>query len=624
MRTSSIDRSWLSTQLQRFHQQIDRSRMRVRTLQSEPVDESARLTVLEELDQALEEMTAADEEMRVQNEALLDAQEELVVERERFERLFREAPEPYIATDEGVVIRHANRAAALLLRMPEERLIGRPLAVFVGLSDRRKLRRFVQQALTTRGTHELEMEIRTRTDARVSVRARVIADRTGPDAMVLWLLTDLTVAARARIAEQELARERAARIEALDGARRLRFLAEAGRVLERPRSAEQLARDVVALSLRHVADYCAWYEVSLEGLRLRAEDAQPRFREAARALQLVFGLSQGDPGSPLDQVMQTRRPVFLPPGAGKSTDLFADLRAGSPRHAAVIPVIADEALHGLLVLVSAQPENLFRAEHAGVLIEFAERIGNAIVLQKTLEREQQANRAKSEFLATLSHELRTPLTSVLGYAELLLAGIPETLSIGVEQSIERIRDSANYQLALIDQLLTLIRLENAAPPPFPEPVDLRELIMQIVSLVEPHARAKQLHVHFAAPSQPILSDRNRLKQVLVNLIWNAVKFTDNGEVEIAAAIEGSACSIQVRDTGRGIEPDELARIFEPFWQSRQPGQAGGIGMGLTISKRLIESLGGTLRVESHVGTGSTFTIQIPIVVGPEQGGSVRV
>lgn len=624
MRTSPLDRSWLSTQLQKFHQQIDRSRLRVRTLQSEVSDEGTRLNALEELDRALEEMTAADEEMRVQNEALLDVQEQLVIERERFERLFREAPEPYIATDDAVVIRHANRAAALLLRVPEERLIGRPLAVFTGISDRRKLRRFVQQAITTRGMHELEMEVRTRTDARVAVRARVIADRTGADAMVLWLLTDLTVAARARAAEQELGRERAARIEAIEGARRLRFLAEAGRSLAQPNSTDELAREVVALTLRHVADYCAYYEVSPDGLQLRAEDTHARSRDAARALQLLFGLSQGDPGSPFDRVLQTRRPVFLPPGPGQSTDIIAELRAGSPRHAAVLPVIADETLLGLLVLVSTQTENLIRPEQAGVLIEFADRMARAILYQKTLEREREANRVKSDFLATLSHELRTPLTSVMGYAELLLGGIPETLTPGVTQSVERIRDSASYQLTLIEQLLTLVRLEHAPQPPFLEPVNLGDLLTQIVALVDPHARAKQLYLHFSAPATPIISDRNRLKQILVNLIWNAIKFTDQGEVEITARNADELCTIEVRDTGCGIEADALASVFEPFWQADDyPNHIGGIGMGLTISRRLTASLGGSLRVDSTVGAGSTFTVEIPITTTRDNHVAVR-
>lgn len=625
MRTSPLDRSWLSAQLQKFHQQIDRSRLRVQTLQSGPGGEATTLNALEELDQVLEEMTVADEEIRVQNEALVDAQEMLLVERERFERLFREAPEPYIATDESVVIRHANRAAALLFRVPEERLVGRPLAVLVGISDRRKLRRFVQQALTTRGPQELELEVRTRTDVRVAVRARVIADRTGPEALVLWLLTDLTVAARARAAEQELARERVARLEALEGARRLRFLAEAGRVFSRPCAIGELCDEVVALALRHVADYCAYYEVGPDGLELRAEDARPRSKDAARALQLLFGLSQGDPGSPFDRVQQTRRPVFLPPGPTQGADVFAELRSGPPRHAAVIPVIVDDVVRGLLVLVSTQVDNLFRAEQAGVLIEFAERVGCAISYQMKLSREQEANRLKSDFLATLSHELRTPLTSVMGYAELLLGGIPEPLTPAVQQSVERIHDSAAYQLTLIEQLLTLVRLEHAPQPPFLEPVGLHDLLTHIIGLVEPPARAKQLRVSFTAPATPVLTDRNRLKQILVNLIWNAIKFTDAGEVVVCARCEADVCTIQVRDTGRGIEPDELGRVFEPFWQAaRNPGQLDGIGMGLTISRRLVESLGGSLRVESTTGVGSTFTVAFPIAINPEQNVSVRV
>jgi signal transduction histidine kinase len=232
-----------------------------------------------------------------------------------------------------------------------------------------------------------------------------------------------------------------------------------------------------------------------------------------------------------------------------------------------------------------------------------------------------ANRAKSEFLAGMSHELRTPLNAVLGYAQLLT--MEGGLSPRQARGLETIQQSGQHLLALVNDILDLARIEAGRTALNPAPVNLSELLQTVVHLMRVKADEKQLAVVFdAAPDLPeaVLADERRLRQVLLNLLGNAIKFTDDGTVTLRASAEpqGKAqvlLRLDVEDTGIGMHADDVERIFEPFEQvGDAERRSGGTGLGLAITRALVNDMGGRVQVSSELGRGSRFRIELPLPV----------
>jgi signal transduction histidine kinase/CheY-like chemotaxis protein len=230
---------------------------------------------------------------------------------------------------------------------------------------------------------------------------------------------------------------------------------------------------------------------------------------------------------------------------------------------------------------------------------------------------QNASRAKSAFLANTSHEVRTPLTSILGYADLLLdSDLPAETR---QRHVNVIHQNAAHLLTLIDDLLDLSRTEMGKLNINLADYSPREIASQTVDLLRPRADEKQLRlVLHVAPDVPssIRTDGVRLRQVLTNLVSNAIKFTATGQVTLAVRLEHHnqpMVCFDVTDTGIGIGPDHIGRIYEPFFQVEQNAgrRYGGSGLGLPISRQLTEQMGGTLEVRTEAGKGSTFTVRIP-------------
>jgi len=231
---------------------------------------------------------------------------------------------------------------------------------------------------------------------------------------------------------------------------------------------------------------------------------------------------------------------------------------------------------------------------------------------------ESANGAKSDFLAVMSHELRTPLAAIMGYQELLADGITGPVTEAQAQQLGRIKVSARHLLSLIDEILTFTRLDAGRETVVPEPIDLDDALKDAAEIVEPLATAKKLELKTisAGPGSIVESDSTKIRQILVNLMSNAVKFTDTGSVTAEANFLGREFLLKVTDTGIGIQPENLHRIFDPFWQVEQKAtrRATGTGLGLTVTKRLANLLGGDVDVTSTPGQGTTFTVRLPVKV----------
>jgi CheY-like chemotaxis protein/nitrogen-specific signal transduction histidine kinase len=231
-----------------------------------------------------------------------------------------------------------------------------------------------------------------------------------------------------------------------------------------------------------------------------------------------------------------------------------------------------------------------------------------------------SNRMKSEFIANVSHELRTPIHAIIGYLDLLQDGIYGSLAPDQELTLQYIRDSANDLLNLINNLLDLTRIESGRTDLVLSAFDVRDLISEIIDQLKPLADTKHLALDakISLDQTVIRTDRGKLKQILVNLLANALKFTDRGRVSLRVtpaprANGAERFAISVADTGVGIPPDKLERVFEKFYQldSSASRAHDGTGLGLYITKQLLDLLDGDIQVESAPGNGATFTITLP-------------
>jgi signal transduction histidine kinase len=239
-----------------------------------------------------------------------------------------------------------------------------------------------------------------------------------------------------------------------------------------------------------------------------------------------------------------------------------------------------------------------------------------VELEEAVERSETASRAKTEFLAVMSHELRTPLNAIVGYSDLLHAGVSGPLNETQRTQLSRIRSSSFHLLDLIQDVLSFSRIEAGREELRIADVDVQQLAQDAYNYIEPQCREKGLEprIDLTADSIVVVTDPAKLRQILLNLLNNACKFTDTGTVSLRVRRENEDVVFAVSDTGPGIAAEHYDKIFEPFTQVDQSTtrQKGGAGLGLPVSRRLAHLLGGDLVMDSELGKGSTFTLRLPL------------
>ena len=395
-------------------------------------------------------------------------------------------------------------------------------------------------------------------------------------------------------------------------------------------SLRRLARDMAA-----VADSSALLELlcaaagdqcdATGAAVLRGSAAEGEVVAATGAISL--GVQRRFPldGSVTQEALHTRGVVSVENFTASQRPLariLPELRIG-PMLAA--PLIAHERLLGVLTVVRGERGAAFSAREAQRLRVIADHAALAMWKAELLEQTRAADRAKGRFLATISHELRTPLTALTGYEELLADEVMGPLSEPQTDVLERMRSVTHHLTVMIEEVLAFSSIEAGREVVRPTEFLAEDLARAAAAIVEPLARQKRLQLTLVPPDAPIrlTSDIDKVRQIIVNLAGNAVKFTDHGEIRIAwsevagadgdAADGGREVRFRITDTGPGIGPEDARRLFRPFLQldAGLTRRHGGTGLGLYISQRLAQLLGGRIDVESELGVGSTFTLALP-------------
>ncbi|KAF0208686.1 MAG: PAS/PAC sensor hybrid histidine [Actinobacteria bacterium] len=236
-------------------------------------------------------------------------------------------------------------------------------------------------------------------------------------------------------------------------------------------------------------------------------------------------------------------------------------------------------------------------------------------LTESNTRLDEATRAKSDFLASMSHELRTPLNSIIGFSEILARGMAGALEPEQEKQVRMIHSSGKHLLELVNEVLDLTAVEAGRMKVEHKCIDVSELVGTVVESLAPLAAEKNLDLTWEVvpEAKSLVSDRTRLEQVIFNVLGNAIKFTDHGQVGLRVSRIADEVIFTFADTGRGIAKTDIDRVFEEFYQveRRDIAKSEGTGLGLTVSRRLVELLNGTIEVESSLAKGSTFVVRIP-------------
>jgi signal transduction histidine kinase len=297
------------------------------------------------------------------------------------------------------------------------------------------------------------------------------------------------------------------------------------------------------------------------------------------------------------------------------------LKAGV-RALLAVPLLREDRIIGAL-LVRRQRPGPFGKNLVDLMQPFASQsalaIQNAQLFREIESKSQQlelASQHKSQFLANMSHELRTPLNAILGYTELMHDGLYGELPAKAGDVLERVQKNGTHLLGLINAVLDLSKIEAGQLTLSIEDYSMKDVVQSVVSATESLATAKGLPLRVELSDKLPMGrgDERRIVQVVLNLVGNAIKFTDRGEVRVVATAANGKLSVAVADTGPGIPKTEQDKVFQEFHQvdSSNTKTKGGTGLGLAIAKRIIELHGGRIWVDSEVGKGSTFQFELPV------------
>jgi len=381
-------------------------------------------------------------------------------------------------------------------------------------------------------------------------------------------------------------------------------------------------------------------------LQRRLDSILQEERHETTLLQRVAAELEATDGLTLTGAIRIREAGTEPDRQGEESDPSANGTADATRQVVIIPVSAGGRNIADLILSVASLDSKWSARWLQFLQSVGSQIGMSVQrLRAEHENERmnvelitardealEASRTKSAFLANMSHELRTPMNAIIGYSEMLIEDAPDLKPEEFVPDLEKVRTAGKHLLSLINDILDLSKIEAGKMTIFVEPFSIRSTIDEVVAMIQPVVTRSNNTLVVTCPDNigMMVADVVKVRQTLFNLLSNAAKFSDGGEIrlDVSTVLRESSEQIvmAVTDQGIGMTPEQLGRLFQAFVQadSSTTRKYGGTGLGLTISRRFCELMGGDIRVASQPGQGSTFTIELPRVVQPNSDGSASV
>ena len=478
------------------------------------------------------------------------------------------------------------------------------LTVAIHPDDRERVAEEWRNALASGAPYTTEYRIRQRDGAYRWYRSRAVPIHEGGEIREWVGVFD-------DIEDEHLARQRHAAVDSALG------------VLGTSLDYEWNLAAVTRLVVPTLADYCSIDLVDESGeiRRVSSTHVDPQKEELLRELWRKYPYRNGDSGIPA--VVQNGVAVMNPLIDVADVVAFAEtdeqkdmLLALAPRSFLGVPMISHGHVFGALALVYSDSGRSYGAAERAAVEQIAARAATAIENARLFSDAQAASRAKSEFLATMSHELRTPLNAIAGYADLMAMGVRGPVTADQLRDLERIRQNERHLLEIITNILNFSRIEAGHITYEIRHIALGEVLERMEGMIEPQALAREITYEYlpVAARVAVSADREKLEQILVNLLGNAVKFTPRGgHITLSASEQARRVRVDVRDTGIGIKPELLDSIFAPFVQleSAFTRTVEGTGLGLAISRDLARGMGGDLSATSLPGEGSVFTLELP-------------
>ena len=433
-----------------------------------------------------------------------------------------------------------------------------------------------------------------------------------------------------------------------DTGTRFAVLAETSRLLAASLDFQSTLTTAAGVALPHFGTWCMVDIVDLAGAisRVAVIHPDPAKQQTARDYYTAHPPHRDDPiGAP--RVIRTSESEFTVVAASDAIEDVPDdahrtlLRALGARSFLIVPMRARGRMLGAITFVSdAQRQyddaDLLLAEDLGrrcaMAIDNARLYGEAEsareqaayaaqradglrgIAEAARDEADAANTAKASFLTRMSHEFRTPLGIVLGYSSLLSEGVAGPVNDAQRQQLRRIDTAAKHLLTLIEEILTLSKINAGYGEVRLEDVDLSALLNECCALLSPMAAAKGLTLTVGLPDTPVRfrTDSGKFRQIVFNLATNAVKCTKAGGIQVSLTADDDDLLLRVADTGIGISPSDAERLFDSFWQARGTDVApGGTGLGLSITRQLAQFLGGDVELERSSASGSTFLVRLP-------------
>jgi PAS domain S-box-containing protein len=530
-------------------------------------------------------------------------------DRNRYQQMVDSLPDPVVITDASNDIMLQNKRAEHLLFVTEDDSPGRRRAVELNnLLFSSFLSRATIAGTPGVGARELNLvDPDEGHDLLFEVLTHPLGERVGPEDSVLSVLRDVTDLRRAaRELERQVQRVRQAEIVASDERDRLNLILEnvADPILVTDSSANIILMNEEAEQLFHGPPG------STQGYRVSKAVRQ----NDTKFTSFISDFALTDE--------RTRRERMLLTHPTSRAELPVEVVSGKIRNDRSEPIAIVSVLHDLTQ--QADNERLYEAlkqlnselegRIAAATADLAQQNERLVWQSDELGK---ANKLKSDFLASMSHELRTPLNAVIGYSALLIDGVAGQMTPVQFDYVTRSRAAAQHLLYLINDILDMAKIEAGKMPVHVELVHLPDLIREVKEQIEPMVNSRDLAftATVAPDCPPIETDKTKVKQILLNLLSNALKFTNRGSVRLAARCDGEELVLlEVRDTGVGIKPEEMDAIWEDFRQLDQSTTRsyGGTGLGLSISRRLTHQLGGYVSVESEFGVGTAFSVRLPV------------